>query len=73
MAQIIKESASQQENNSDQRLLTLVEAERKRDEIMLCFQWEEADANRKHEILMAQLMMQMNQGSAYTGAMSSSE
>ena len=58
MVQTIETSASQQERNSDERLTTLLEAERKRDEMFISFQREQAEANRKHELLIAQLLMQ---------------
>lgn len=58
MVQTIETSASQQERNSDEWLTTLLEAERKRDEMFISFQREQAEANRKHELLIAQLLMQ---------------
>lgn len=60
MAKTMKEAADFQEKNKDQRLTTLLEAERKRDEMFLTFQCEQAEANRKHDMLMAQMLMQMN-------------
>ena len=60
MVKTMKEAADVQEKNNDQRLTTLLEGERKRDEMFLTFQREQAEANRKHEMLMAQMLMQMN-------------
>ena len=51
MVGAIKDRTSEQvEKNSDRRLLELLEAERKRDEMMLSYQREQAEANRKHEL-----------------------
>ena len=60
MVKTVKEAADVQEKNNDQRLTTLLEAERRRNEMFLTFQREQAEANRKHEMLMAQMLMQMN-------------
>ena len=61
MVKTMKEAADAvQEKNNDQRLTTLLEAERKRDEMFLTFQREQAEANRKHDMIMAQMLMQMN-------------
>ena len=56
----MKEAADVQEKNNDQWLTTLLEAERKKEEMFLTFQREQAEANRKHDMLMAQMLMQMN-------------
>ena len=53
MVRTVKEAADVQEKNNDQRLTTLLEAERKREEMFLTFQREQAEANRKHAMLMA--------------------
>ena len=61
MAEIAKStenSSVQQEKNKDIRLQTLLEADRKRDEMFLAYQREQAEANRKHELLMAQFLLQ---------------
>ena len=60
MVTTMKEAADVKEKNNDQLLTTLLEAERKRDEMFLTFQREQAEANRKHDMLMAQILMQMN-------------
>ena len=60
MGKTMKEAADAQEKNNDQRLTTHLEAERKRDEMFLTFQREQAEANRKHDMLMVQMLMQMN-------------
>ena len=60
MGKTMKEAADPQRKNNDQRLTTHLEAERKRDEMFLTFQREQAEANRKHDMLMAQMLMQMN-------------
>jgi len=58
MVQSIERCSTQQEKkNSDERLDALLEAERKRDEIFLNFQREQAEANRRHELQIAQLLM----------------
>ena len=64
MVKTMKEAADVQEKNNDQRLTTLLEAERKRDEMFLTFQREQAEANRKHDMIMAQMLMQMNRNSS---------
>ena len=48
IAKTMKEAADLQEKNNDQRLTTLLEAERKRDDMLLTFQREQAEANTKH-------------------------
>ena len=62
MIQSIEQCSSQQEKNSDLRLATMLESERKRDELYLNFQREQAEANRRHELQMAQLLMQSGAG-----------
>lgn len=64
MVKTMKEAADLQEKNNDQRLTTLLEAESKRDEMFLTFQREQAEANRKHDMLMAQMLMQINRNSS---------
>ena len=56
MAKTMKEAADLQEKNNDQRLTTLLEAERKRDDMFLTFQLEQAEANRKNDMFMAQML-----------------
>lgn len=58
VAKSIENSSVQQEKNKDVRLQALLEADRKRDEMFLAYQREQAEANRKHELLMAQLLLQ---------------
>ena len=53
VAKSIESSAKQQEMK-DQRLETLMKSERQRDEIFLEYQKQQAEANRKHELMMAQ-------------------
>ena len=53
MVKTMKEAADVQEKNNDQWLTTLLETERKREEMFLTFQREQAEANRKHAMLMA--------------------
>ena len=64
MAKTMKEAADLQEKNNDQRLTTLLEAERKRDDMFLTFQLEQAEANRKNDMFMAQMLMQMNRNAS---------
>ena len=40
----------------------MLESERKRDELFLNFQREQAEVNRRHELQMAQLLMQSGGG-----------
>ena len=53
VAKSIENSSVQQEQNKDARLKALLEADRKRDEMFLAYQREQAD-----ELLMAQLLLQ---------------
>lgn len=46
VAKTVKEAADVQEKNNDHWLTALIEAERKRDEMFLVFQREQAEANR---------------------------
>ena len=57
MVQSIERCSTKQEKNSDERLEALLEAERIRDELFLNFQREQAEANRRHELQIAQLLM----------------
>ena len=57
MVQSIEGCSTKQEKNSYERLGALLEAERKRDELFLNFQREQAEANRRHELQIAQLLM----------------
>ena len=60
MWQIVKSlehSTSKQEKESDERLKVMLEVEKKRDELFLKFQREEAQANRDHELVMAHLLL----------------
>ena len=52
-------SAKQEEEMKDQRLETLLKSERQRDEMFLEYQ-KQAEANRKHELMMAQILMQLS-------------
>lgn len=53
------ETYSQSVNHAqDERLNRILEADRKRDEMFLKFQQEQAEANRRHEQLMMQLVLQ---------------
>jgi hypothetical protein len=56
VAKSIESSTKEQEKNRDERLKILLEAERKRDELFYVHQREQADANRRHEMLLAQLL-----------------
>ena len=60
VAKSIENSSTQQEKNKAFRLLALLEADRKRDEMFLAYQREQAEANRKHELLMHSFLC--NQG-----------
>lgn len=57
VAKSIESSAKQQEEMKDQRLETLLKSERQQDEMFLEYQ-KQAEANRKHELMMAQILMQ---------------
>ena len=57
VAKTIENSSVQQEKNKDVQLQALLEADRKRDEMFLAYQREQAEANRKHELLIAQLLL----------------
>ena len=56
VAKSIESSTKEQEKNRDERLKILLDVERKRDELFYAHQREQAEANRKHEILLAQLL-----------------
>ena len=58
VAKSIESSAKQQEEMKDQRLETLLKSERQPDEMFLEDQKQQAEANRKHELMMAQILMQ---------------
>ena len=58
VAKSIENSSVQQEKNKDVQLQVLLEADQKRDEMFLAYQRKQAEANRKHELLMAQLLLQ---------------
>lgn len=58
VAKSIESSAKQQEEMKDQRLETLLKSERQRDEMFLEYQKQQAEANRKHELMMAHILMQ---------------
>ena len=58
VAKSIESSAKQQEEMKDQRLETLMKSERQRDEMFLEYQKQQAKANLKHELMMAQTLMQ---------------
>jgi hypothetical protein len=61
VAKSIESSTKEQEKNRDERLKILLEAERKRDELFYVHQREQADANRRHEMLLAQLLTRDHQ------------
>ena len=53
------ETYSQSVNHAqDERLNRILEADRKRDEMFLKFQQEQAEANRRHERVIMQLVLQ---------------
>jgi hypothetical protein len=56
VAKSIESSTKEQEKNRDERLKILLDAERKRDELFYAHQREQAEANRRHEMLLAQLL-----------------
>ncbi len=56
VARSIESSTKEQEKNRDERLKILLDAERKRDELFYAHQREQAEANRRHEMLLAQLL-----------------
>ena len=58
VAKSIESSTKDQERNRDERLKILLDAERKRDELFYAHQREQAEANRRHEMLLAQLLTQ---------------
>ena len=61
MMQVVKSiesSTKDQERNRDERLKIFLDAERKRDELFYAHQREQAEAKRRHEILLAQLLTQ---------------
>ena len=58
VAKSIESSTKDQERNRDERLKILLDAEKKRDELFYAHQREQAEANRRHEILLAQLLTQ---------------
>ena len=60
VAKSIENSTRQQEENKDIRLQAFLASERKRDDIMMFFayQRDQAEANRKHEMMMAQILLQ---------------
>ena len=56
VAKSIESSTKEQEKNRDERLKILLDSERKRDELFYAHQREQAEANRRHEMLLAQLL-----------------
>lgn len=50
--------SKQQEKKSDERLAAMINMEMKRDEMLLAFQREQAEQNRQHELMLAQLLVQ---------------
>lgn len=56
VAKSIESSTKEQEKNRDERLKILLDAERKRDELFYAHQREQAEANRRHEMLLAQIL-----------------
>ena len=61
MIQVVKSiensCTKQQEENKDVRLQTLLASEQKRDEMFYAYQRAQAEANRKHEMMMAQILL----------------
>lgn len=58
VAKSIANSTKQQEENKDVRLQTLLASEQKQDEMFYAYEREQAEANRKHEMMMAQILLQ---------------
>lgn len=58
VAKSIENSTRQQEENKDIRLQAFLASERKRDDMFFAYQREQAEANRKHEMMMAQILLQ---------------
>ncbi len=56
VAKSIESSTKKQEKNIDEHLKILLDAERERDELFYAHQREQAEANRRHEMLLAQLL-----------------
>ncbi|CAB4015569.1 Hypothetical predicted protein [Paramuricea clavata] len=74
VAKSIESSTKEQEKNRDEQLKILLEAERKRDELFYAHQREQAEANRRHEMLLAQLLTRGSSTSYQTtGPKSSSD
>ena len=49
----LEDCTYKQEKESDKRLKVMLEVEKKRDELFLKFQRQQAQANRDHELVMA--------------------
>ena len=58
IAKSFENSSVEQEKNKDIRLQTLLKADRKRDEMFLAYQRQQAEADKKHELLMVQFLLQ---------------
>ena len=62
MVKGMEEISKQQEKESDERLaminMEMINMEMKRDEMLLAFQREQAEQNRQHELMLAQLLVQ---------------
>ena len=58
MVKGMEEISKQQEKKSDERLAAMLNMEMKRDEMLLAFQKEQAEQNRQHELMLAQLLVQ---------------
>ena len=57
MVKGMEEISKQLEKKSDERLTTMLNMEMKRDEMLLAFQREQAEQNRQHELMLAQLLV----------------
>ena len=58
MVKGMEEISKQQEKKSDERLAAMINMEMKRDEMLLAFQREQAEQNRQHGLMLAQLLVQ---------------
>ena len=58
VAESIENNTEQKEANKDVRLQALLASEQKRDEMFYAYQREQAEANRKHEMMMAQILLE---------------
>lgn len=58
VAKSIENSTREEEGNKDVQLQTILASEQKRDEMFFTYEREKAEGNRKHEIMMAQIILQ---------------